>query len=119
MAGVLGLDGTTPGPAADAALRSRGILRRFCAAYRGAHPPVDALWWLAHPCDPAPSGSPAPRRAILALQVALAGPNADAELRERHAAALKAIEEDEEAARTALASATRPFRLLRAPATTP
>jgi hypothetical protein len=92
-------------PAAEAALQDRRTLRRFAAAYRGDHDPADALWWLGHPLDPAPSGRASPRRSALALNATIYSRGADARTRERYTAALARIEADEQLARAALASA--------------
>ena len=35
-------------------------LGRFAEHYRGRHSPDDALWWLADPTTPGPSGAPPP-----------------------------------------------------------
>lgn len=102
-------------------LGDRRFRRRFDAAYRGSADPSDALWWLAHPDEPGPSGAQPPRpRPELRRQVYRpdAPPSAVAELRttldridlERDAAlaALQAAVAEPEAQRpTGMADAVR------------
>jgi hypothetical protein len=51
-------------------LANKTFAAAFVAAYRGRHSPADALWWLAHPLEPAPSGAPSPAAGHEALKAA-------------------------------------------------
>lgn len=83
------------------------FLDRFTAAYRGEHAPLDALWWLEHPGETAPSGALAPEAALEPLHRAVFGrdgasrPDVESEL-ER---VLDRIREQRELASSALVAA--------------
>jgi len=50
---------------------------RFEAAYTGDDDPLDALWWLDHPREAAPSGAAAPAARAAAARLALYGPGTE------------------------------------------
>lgn len=57
----------------ERACADEGFLERFRAAYRGQHASLDALWWLEHPGETAPSGAEAPEAALVPLHEAVFG----------------------------------------------
>ncbi|THG32904.1 hypothetical protein [Naasia lichenicola] len=59
-----------------------GFLRAFATLYRGAHQPLDALLWAAHPEQPGPSGAPAPWADRRSLEEAAYSEGSDAARRE-------------------------------------
>lgn len=92
----------------DRLMLDRAFRRRFEAAYRGAADPRDALWWLAHPEEPGPSGADAPGTHLAGLRRLVyredPAPGAVGDLQR----ALDRIERDRQAAAAAFRAATGP-----------
>lgn len=57
------LDGDYDLAVSDATFRARVETQ-----YSGRHAVLDALWWRAHPLDPAPGGAPSPREGLRTLR---------------------------------------------------
>jgi hypothetical protein len=51
-------------PPYEHAVTDAGFCARVASRYAGEHDLLDALWWLDHPDDLAPSGAPSPRRLL-------------------------------------------------------
>ena len=88
--------------AADAALLDR--VRR---AYTGEGDAADHLWWLDHPGEPGPSGSPDPAEQLHRARVELYRPDPPGTASKRVAALERRIETDRAAVRAALDVAVR------------
>ena len=88
--------------AADAALLDR--VRR---AYTGEGDAADHLWWLEHPGEPGPSGSPDPVEQLHRARAELYRPDPPGTASERVAALERRIETDRAAVRAALGVAVR------------
>jgi hypothetical protein len=91
----------------DRAVRDPGHLRRFTAAYRGGHDPLDALWWRQHPDAPSPSGAPALETQLRELRAALYRPAASERLPLELAALAGRIRAEQAAVDSALSAAER------------
>jgi hypothetical protein len=70
------------------------LARRFALEYRGEHDAADALYWLEHPDEKGPSGSPSPSRPLIELRRALYRPDVTAADHERYEAARALVDAD-------------------------
>lgn len=70
------------------------ITRRFAALYSGTHDPADALFWLEHPDDEAPSGAASPTRPLVELRDALYRQDVTAADRRRYESAVAVADAD-------------------------
>jgi hypothetical protein len=92
------------------AIDDPAFLEAVGAAYRGRLAVLDALWWLAHPDDPAPDGRPAPSATLRALQRRAFAADGDAAGDHAVAAAILTAEAELTAERAAIDSAVATAR---------
>jgi hypothetical protein len=88
---------------------AHGDVARFVAVYDGRHDALDALWWLSHPLEPAPSGADAPASARAALQAAAYSREGGAEAQLALARLERELADDRIATLAALAVAQAPL----------
>ena len=83
-----------------------GLLVEFVEHYTGVHDPLDALWWMTHPNDPAPSGRHSPLNELKPLEAVVYGvPSpATAAATEQLRRLVQTIESERAATRAALAA---------------
>ncbi|MCU1446171.1 hypothetical protein [Cryobacterium sp.] len=87
------------------ALDDPAFLTAVGAVYRGRLAVLDALWWEAHPDDPAPDGRPAPVERLRALQRRVFAADGDAAGDRAVAEALLELQADIAAERSAIGAA--------------
>lgn len=70
------------------------LLSEFVRRYDGTNNPLDALWWMNHPMETAPSGRPSPLKQVRALEAIVYGQPSPTRLAatERHRGLVEAIE---------------------------
>ena len=92
------------------ALEDPAFLKAVGAVYRGRLAVLDALWWEAHPDDPAPDGRPSPTERLRALQRRVFAADGDAAGDEAVTGALLELQAEIAAERSAIGAAVHAAR---------